>query len=47
MKCGVYSCAAYEEFSTSLSADLSKKPGDCSYCRLLALIIFKASKALN
>ena len=35
MKCGVYSCAAYEEFSAGLSDDLSKKPGDCSYCRLL------------
>ena len=33
MKCGVYSCAAYEEFFADQS-DLSRNPGDCSYCRL-------------
>ena len=35
MKCGVYSCAAYEEFFADQS-DLSRNPGDCSYCRLKA-----------
>ena len=33
-KCGVYSCAAYEEFSFNIPDDqISKKSEDCTYCR--------------
>ena len=33
-KCGVYSCAAYEEFSFTIPDDqISKKSEDCTYCR--------------